>query len=117
MTTTNKIRTRKNKLAIRKQLESKRLKPKGHDEQNHNEQIGTPIWKISLGLVLLTLINLNSECIFNSIELYALNNFDISISSQIIIVIFFLWFYVITPALAINCMLLCVKASPAEPYK
>lgn len=117
MTTTHRIRTRKENLAIRKQLESKRLKPKGHDEQNDNDQIGIPLWKISLGLVLLALFNLSLEKIYNSIELYLFNNFAVSIFPHIIFIIIVLWFYVITPTILIKCMLLYVKASSAEPYK
>lgn len=117
MTTTNKIRTIKENLAIKKQLESKRLKHKGHDEQNDNEKICTPIWKINIGLILLAIFNFSIERIYNSIELYLFNNFAFSIFPHIIFLIFVLWFYVITPALLINIIFLYGKASPAEPYK
>ncbi|KWS79710.1 hypothetical protein [Pseudomonas amygdali] len=117
MTTTQRIRTRKENLAIRKHLESKRLKPKGHDEKNDNGQIGTPIWKINLGLVLLALFNLSLEKIYNSIELYLFNNFATSIFPPIIFIIIVLWFYVITPALLMKILILYGKASRAEPYK
>lgn len=117
MTTTHRIRKRKEKLAFKNQLESKRLKPKCHDQKNNNEQIGTPAWKIHLGLVLLALFNLILERIYNSIELYLFNNFAISIFPHIIFIIIVLWFYVITPALLIKIIFLYGKAIAAEPYK
>ena len=120
MTTTNKIKTRKNKIAIRKQIESKRLKPKCHVQKNVNETIGTPKWKINLGLallILLIILNTNAEWIFKSIDLYLSNNLDISISAQTKYLTLFIWFYIITPALAIKIMIFYAKNSSAEPYK